>query len=162
MGIGAQLSQVRWGRIFLAAAAAAVLSMVLLFLVVTAYAMSLAIQVRGAPDQAQIERFASQVGAWLGPALSVLFTVLAAAWAARGVQTGAKGAYLHGLLVGLAVAAIGLIAAAAFGGPASLDIITLAGFVLAAAAGLLGGWLGSKWGRPKGMGRIQGTESSHS
>jgi hypothetical protein len=49
----------RWGRILLAGALAPLLSFVLVFLIVTAYATYLAIQARGQPDTALINQFAA-------------------------------------------------------------------------------------------------------
>jgi hypothetical protein len=59
-------------------------SFLLVFLIVTAYASYLAFQVRGAPDQAMIQEFASRYAPWLGViSLSSLLTtilVVSAGW----------------------------------------------------------------------------------
>jgi hypothetical protein len=93
--------QIRWERVVLAGATAAILVSVLLFLVIAMYAVVLSVQARGAPDQAQIGRFGNQMGTWLAPALLALLTIGAAAWVTRSVQAGVQ---LHGLLVGLIAA----------------------------------------------------------
>ncbi|HEX2054416.1 MAG TPA: hypothetical protein VHJ78_11915, partial [Actinomycetota bacterium] len=77
----------------------------------------------------RIQEFAGQ--AWFVPALTVLLTAFAAAWVARTV--GESAAALHGLLVGVVVAAISL----AFSNQSSLT--TLALFVLTVAVGWSGG-----------------------
>ncbi|MGH3087145.1 MAG: hypothetical protein ACRDSJ_07490, partial [Rubrobacteraceae bacterium] len=67
------------------------------------------------------------------PLLTVPVTFGAALWAARKAKTGAK---LHGLLVGLIVAATGLIP----GWPPNL--IAVGASLLTLGAGWLGGWFG--------------------
>ncbi|HEY6411203.1 MAG TPA: hypothetical protein VIY29_27405 [Ktedonobacteraceae bacterium] len=141
----AELAHVHWGRVLLTGVLVAILSIVLVFLVVTVYATILAIQVRGQPDQAQITRFANQVYAWDIPTiLVILLTIGGAAWVARKVEIGAT---LHGLLVGLVAAICILILGLAFGGGGGwLGMLVI--FVLTVAAGWLGGVLGSR-GREK-------------
>jgi putative membrane protein (TIGR04086 family) len=138
----AELSQVRWGRVLLTGVLVAILSTVLLYLVIAVYAASLAIQARGQPDQAQIAQFVNQVAPWGGPILAILLTIGGAVWVARKV---ARGATLHGLLVGLVAAISLLIVGLAF---RRLDLVALLTFVLMVAAGWLGGFLGSR-GREK-------------
>lgn len=128
------LSQVPWGRVLLTGVLVAVFSMFLSFLVIIVYAITLGIQARGQPDQAQIRQFAP----WCILILAILLTVGGAFRVARKV---AKGADLHGLLVGLVVAIIVLIVGLAFSRP---DLVALVPFVLIVAAGWLGGVLGSR------------------
>ena len=108
-----QFSNVQWGKVLLAGVVASVVSVGLVILVIGAYAMSLAAQARGSPDQARIGQFADQVGIWVSPVLAALLAFFAAVWVARRVETAAK---LHGLLVGLVVAISGLIFGLVFGG----------------------------------------------
>ena len=135
-----QLSTIHWDRVWLASGVASVLSFCAITVVITAYTMNLAIQTQGAPDEAQISRFADQMGYWGGPTLALLLTIGAAAWATRRVETKAG---LHGALVGLFVAVIGLILSLIFGEGLSLwEMMT---FALTVGAG----WLGGVLGRPK-------------
>lgn len=134
-----QFSDIRWGRVLLAGLVVSVLSLLVVTLVITAYGFILGIQTRGAPDQARIEQFANQVGPCGGPVLALLLTLVAAAWVARKVEAATS---LHGVLVGLVVAIIGLIVPLTFGG--MMGLLDLVWFVLTVAAGGLGGVLGSR------------------
>jgi hypothetical protein len=131
----AQAFNLKWGRVVVAT----VLAFAVVFLVITAYAASLAAQAQGAPDSDQIARFAEGIGAWLGPVLALLFTAGAAWLVARSVAS--EAATRHGLVVGLIVAAVDR----GFGG--SFGAGTLVGFVLTVGAGWLGGRVGKRDGR---------------
>ena len=132
-------SDIQWGKVLVAGVVAPLVSMVLLILVITVYATSLAIQARGQPNQLLIEKFANQVAGWVGPVLPILLTVGGAAWVMRKVDMGAD---RHGLLVGLVAAILVLIISLAFSG--SLGLTALVGFVLTVASGWLGGRLSSR------------------
>ncbi|MFQ5615848.1 MAG: ABC transporter permease [Anaerolineales bacterium] len=134
-----RFSDTRWGRVLLAGIGVTALNTCLIFFVIGGYAMSLAIQAQGAPDQAQISRFADQVGAWIAPVLAALLTVGAAAGVARKTRTSPG---LHGLLVGLVVAIGSLIVSLVFG--EALNLQALAAFTLTVAAGGVGGALGRR------------------
>ena len=69
-----QLSQIKWGRVVLTALVVSVAGFLTAFLIVTAYAFTLAFQVRGAPDQTLIMAFADQYAPWIGPISLILFT----------------------------------------------------------------------------------------
>ena len=134
-----QYSPPRWGHILLAGVAAAALSMLLVFLIVTLYDMGLVVQARRQPDQALIPQFAGQVSPWVRPALAALLTFGAAFWVARTVG---RETQLQGRLVGLVTALSLLVTALVFGGV--LNLIGVVGFALTVAAGWLGGVLGSR------------------
>ena len=102
------LSDVRWGKVLLAALAVNILRIVVVFLVVTVYASYLGFQARGAPDQGMIDSFASSVSVWLTPLATVALTFFAARWAARGAKSGKL---LNGLVAGLLVVIIGWVLA---------------------------------------------------
>jgi hypothetical protein len=70
---------------------------ILVFLIVTACAFYLALQVRGAPDVTMIQAFAIQYAPWPGAITLVLFTFLGARWLASFVRTDIQ---LHGLVLG--------------------------------------------------------------
>ena len=132
-------ASVQWRRVFLAGIGASALTSVFVFLVVGVYAMALAMQAGGAPDNEMIEQVADQVGNWGSPLIAILLTLGFATRIARKVEAEAR---LHGVLVGLVVAILGLIISVAFGG--AVDLLTLAGFVLTLLAGWLGGTLGER------------------
>jgi hypothetical protein len=139
----ARTFDLKWVRVVVAGVVATVLAFAVVFLVVTVYAAGLAAQAQGAPDPDRIARFAEGTGAWLGPALALLFTAGAAWLVARSVASGAAGR--HGLVVGLVVGLI--VAAVDLGLGGSFGVGALVGFVLTVGAGWLGGRVGKRDGR---------------
>ena len=132
-----QLSRIRWWRLTWTALTVYGASFILVFLIVTAYASYLAFQVRGAPDQAMIQEFASRYAPWLGVISLVLFTVLGAMWLAGFVKTEFE---LHGLALGLIVALVNLI----FEGMGAFSLSSLLTTILVVSAGWLGGRLAAQ------------------
>lgn len=130
-----QIARLKWGRVILASVAVFVLDILLITVVVTAYAFVLAFRVRGAPDQDQITQFAQHVGSSWGAALAVFLTVIAAIWVAR--KAPAAGVW-HGVAVGVVVAGLGLLLGL------TLNLRAFIEFVLTAAAGSLGGVIGGR------------------
>jgi hypothetical protein len=122
----------RWGRILVAGIGTQAAVLLVITLAVTAYAFTLAFEVRGAPDQARIGQFAAYLGHSFSWVLRILLALPAAAWAVRKVH---RSPQLHGALIGLVVAATGLV----FGFAMSLR--TIAEFTLTVGAGWLGGAL---------------------
>jgi hypothetical protein len=90
----------------------------------------LAFEAQGAPVQTRIGQFAEHLGRSSWWVLQILLTVPAAAWAARKIQ---RSQQLHGVLIGLVVAAIGSLMARA------ISVRTIATFALTVGAGWLGG-----------------------
>jgi cytochrome bd-type quinol oxidase subunit 2 len=132
-----QFSSIHWKRVLLAGIGVTVVTTALVFLVIGMYAMGLAMQAQGAPDNAKIEAFANQIGRWGTPLLAMLLTVAMATWVARKTEAAAR---LNSVSVGLIAAITGLIAGGLLGG--TLDWLAVTAFVLTAAAGWLGGILG--------------------
>ncbi len=126
----AQLSQVHWGRVLLTG-----VLVVILVVILNTVLRLLATHVWGQPDQAQI---AIQVSSWSTYILLLLLTGSGAVWVAGKVE---REAPLHGLFVGLVVGLILFLLSRGFGSPILVALVTL---VLNAAAGLLGGVLGSR------------------
>jgi hypothetical protein len=126
---------VKWGRILVAGIGTYVAELLVVTLVVTAYAFKLAFEVRGAPDRARIGQFAEHLGRSSWWALQILLTVPAAAWAARKAQ---RSHQLHGVLIGLLVAAMGL--AMGF----TMSFRTIAQFALTVGAGWIGGAMAAR------------------
>jgi hypothetical protein len=120
----------KWGRILVAGIGTYVAMFLVITLVVTGYAFKLAFEVMGPPDQAQISRFAAHLGRSYYWVLQILVTAPAAAWAVRKVQSSHQ---LHGVLIGLVVAATGFVMGF------TLSFRTIAEVALTVGAG----WLGS-------------------
>ena len=128
------LSGIRVGRVFAVGALAFATSVVLVMLVIFAYAFALGFQARGQPDQAQIQRFAVAVAPWLGPVLASILSACGAAWVAARVP---RRLVLHGLLVG-AVVGVGVLAIEFSQG---IGVADFAKVVPIVGAGWLGGAL---------------------
>jgi hypothetical protein len=120
----------KWGRILVAGIGTYVTAFLVITLVVTGYAFKLAFEVRGAPDQARIGQFAEYLGRSSWWVLQILLTVPAAAWAVRTVRSSHR---LHGVLIGLLVAAMGLVMGV------TMSFRTTAEVALTVGAGWLGG-----------------------
>jgi len=132
-----RVSKIDWRKILLAGAAAVTLSLLIPTIVISLYAMVLAIGGQGAPDAAKLKRFAGLVGGWGSQVVVVVTTVRAAVWVAR--KSGAA-ARLHGVMTGVTAAIGSLIIAAAFGGSLGLrNVVVL-------ALEVFGGWLGGSLG----------------
>ena len=120
----------KWGRILVAGIGTYVAMFLVITLVVTGYAFKLAFEVQGAPDQTRIGQFAEYLGRSSGWVLQILLTVPAAAWAVGKVQSSHQ---LHGVLIGLVVAATGFVMGF------TMSFRTIAAFALTVGAGWLGG-----------------------
>ena len=125
----------KWGRILVAGIGTCVAVLLVITLVVTGYAFMLAFQVRGAPDQTRIAQFAEYLGRSSWWVLQILLTVPAAAWAVRKIQSSHQ---LHGVLIGLVVAAVGSLMAF------TISVRTIAAFALTVGAGWLGGAIAAR------------------
>jgi hypothetical protein len=125
----------KWGRILIAGIGTFVAVLLVITLVVTGYAFKLAFEVRGAPDQTRIGQFAEYLGRTSWWILQVLLTVPAAAWAVRKAR---RSHQLHGVLVGLMVAAAGFVMGL------TVSVRTITEFALTVGAGWLGGAMGSR------------------
>lgn len=129
----AQRPRLRWGWILLAGMGVSICTLLLVTLVISIYAATLAALARGAPDVDRIEWLATQIN-WGAPVLAVLLTVGAASWVSR--RAGAS-AVAHGTLVGVVSAISGLgIGSVLDGGPGPGEVAALA---LTVGAGSLGG-----------------------
>jgi len=130
----AQLSQIKWGRVLLTTAAEYILSFLMVFLIVTAYATYLAFQARGAPDQVMTTAFANQYAPWIGPISLILFTALGAMWRARRLEAAVP---LHGVILGVLASLVNII----FDG---LSLNSLLTTILTVAAGWLGAQMSAR------------------
>ncbi len=131
-------SGIRWRRVVGAAFAAIGLSVLVLCVIVAAYAFGLALQARGAPDQSAINHFAAGISRAMMPWLEAALTFWCAVVVARKSKpTGA----LHGLLIGLLAGAISLILPLALAGRLSLQNAGF--FALTVVLGAIGGSIGN-------------------
>jgi len=132
-------SGIRWLRVFGAAAAVIGMSFLILMGIVTVYALVLALQARGAPDQTAINHFAAGVSPKLMPWLEMLLTLLVAVRLARRTE---EASVVTGLLVGILAGLMSLAVTLAFGG--RLGLYNLVFFLIVVGLGWLGGFVGQK------------------
>jgi hypothetical protein len=99
-----QAGTTRWVRCGVAGLAAFAGAFALTAGAVFVYAFRLALEVRGAPDQARIQAFAGSVGPAWGPWLRVILALAIAAWVGRTTRS----AVPEGAVVGLVAASAGL------------------------------------------------------
>jgi uncharacterized membrane protein len=132
-------SSIRWLRVLGAAFAVIALSFLILMVMTTIYAMVLAFQARGAPDQIAINRFAASISPKWMPWLEMLLTLVMAFRVARRSQ---KARIVHGLFIGVLAALLSLAVTLAFGG--RLGLRSLLFFLIVVALGWLGGFVGQK------------------
>jgi hypothetical protein len=132
-------SGIRWLRVLGAAFAVIALSFLSLMVMITVYALVLAFQARGAPDQIAINRFAATVSPKLMPWLEMLMTLVVALRVARRAQ---KARIMHGILIGILAALLSLAVTLAFGG--RLSFRNLLFFLVVVGLGWLGGFVGQK------------------
>ena len=100
-------ARLRWGLCIFGGLAAFVTSLLLTIAVVSAYAITLGIELRGKPSAARIQTFAAELAPLMGPMLLFLTTVVAAGRVARRT----KAPTLHGTLVGVVAATAALLPA---------------------------------------------------
>ncbi|HVZ19583.1 MAG TPA: hypothetical protein VG871_00895 [Vicinamibacterales bacterium] len=125
----------KYARILLASVAVPITAIVLISAIAVGYAFTLAFAIRGAPDQAQITRFAQHLGRISWTPSQAMLTIPFAMWASR---TFRAGAWLCGTIVGMLVAAIEFVPAGEISAPNILDAVLIVG------AGCLGGVLGAR------------------
>ena len=136
---------IRWLRVFGAALAVIALSFLILTLLIALYAVVLAFQARGAPDQIAINHFAKWVSPKLMPWLEMLLTLVMALRVARQAP---KASILHGLLIGITAALLCLAVVLAFGGRLGLHNLLFS--LIVVGLGWLGGFVGqSLWGKQR-------------
>jgi hypothetical protein len=133
-------STIPWLRILGAALAVIALSFLILIFMITVYALVLAFQSRGAPDQKAINHFAASVSPRLMPWLEMLLTLVVALRVARRAPTDR---ILHGLSIGVLAGLLSLAVTLAFGGRPGLRNLLF--FLIVVGLGWLGGFVGQKW-----------------
>jgi len=138
-----QFTKLDWRKILLGGAAALAASLLIPTIVISLYAMLLAVAGQGTPDAARLNSFANLVGGWGMQIVVALATVRAAVWVSR---KAGKAPQLHGAVTGVTVALGSLIIAAGFGGPFRMRDLIVMGLEI------IGGWLGGSLGarRPGG------------
>jgi hypothetical protein len=129
-----KLSKYPVGRIIIGSVLVVILSVFFVLLVVTGYAMYLAIEARGAPDQELINRFAERFGSGYTLPIEVIFTYLAALWIKRKSLPAKIPA---GFIIAIGVIIIGLLQTLVFNG--FFNTIDLLWYGLILVAGWIGG-----------------------
>lgn len=134
-------------RVLGAGIAVPIISLLVVTLAATVYALVLAFQVRGAPDQERIAQFAQSVGRSYWEPLAIALTVPAAAWAVSKMRRARE-------LSGAGVGAIAGLLSAVVGFHVSIRALVV--FALTIAAG----WLGARmlWVLP---GRAHAHDEDH-
>ena len=133
------LSSIRWLRVLSAALAVIALSFLILTVIVAVYALVLAFQARGAPDQSAISHFAARVSPKLMPWLEGALTFLAAVIVARRAE---KARATQGLFIGILAGLLSLAVPLAFAG--RLGWRNLVFFLIIVGLGWVGGFVGQK------------------
>jgi hypothetical protein len=132
-------SGTRLRRVLIAGFAVTASSFLLLFVPVIIYAFVLAIQARGAPDQAAINHFAATMSPALMPWFERLLTLLVAFWVVRRNEEARAS---DGLLVGVLSGLLALAVTLAFGGRLSFGSLLV--ILVLVALGWLGGFVGKR------------------
>ncbi len=143
-----QVEKVDWKKPALAGAAAVALSLLVPTIVISMYAIFLAIAGQGAPDAARLNRFANLVNGWGSQIVVTPATLCAAFLVAR---ASGKTPRLIGVITGLTAGAASLIIADAFAGSPSMRNVVVSALEIFAGllGGLLGGWIGERFSARK-------------
>lgn len=136
MKMRSTLSSLHWLWILAVALLVLTLISATVFLSIAIYAASAAM-FGSIPTQAEIATFTELFGRVFGSLSSVALTLFATTWLALRLRTAPR---LHGLMIGLLVAAATLVSDALFSPPTAPDEW------VAIALTILAGWLGGGWG----------------
>jgi hypothetical protein len=98
------VKNVRWGLCLVGGLAAFATSLLLTALVVSAYAITVSLDLGGASSPLRVEEFAGQLAPLMGPMLLIMTTIVAARRVARHTTSPA----LHGTVVGVVAATAAL------------------------------------------------------
>ena len=140
--MNSSFSSIRWLRILGGALAVIAISFLILMVLIAVYAFVLALQARGAPDQAAINHFAARVGPRLIPWLEMLLTLIVALSVAETVE---KACVIHGLFIGILAGLLSCAVTLTCGGQLCLHKFIF--FIITVGMGLLGGFVGREKGQ---------------
>ena len=126
--------EIQWKRVAVGGIAPHAVSLGILVLAIIGYSFVSAFQKPRTANQAALDQFTVLVSTQVVPVLTILLTIVAAAWVVRVVEH--ETTTLHGVLVGLIVAGIGLTMGA-------FNEMMLIRFILT----ILAGWFGARLGR---------------
>src|SRR5262249_16421131 len=124
-----QFTKLDWMKILLGGATALAASLLIPTIVISLYAMLLAVAGQGTPDAARLNSFANLVGGWGSQIVVALATVRAAVWVSR---KAGKAAQLHGAVTGVPVALGSLIIPASYGCPFRMRDLIVMGLAIIA------------------------------
>ena len=131
---------IRWLRIVSGALAVIGFSFLILMIVTAIYATTLAIRVRGAPDQGEINRFAAGLGPRLMPWLESLLAFILAFGIFRRTKDRKP---MHGFLLGILAGVLGLALVLFIRG--HLSLLSAITFSCVVSLGWIGGFCAQKW-----------------
>jgi hypothetical protein len=100
------MKSIRFGRIIIGGILVPLMSVLLITLIVTIYAFTLAFQAKGAPDQNSISHFAGNMGRSYGGILQIVLTIPASLWSFRKIDAKLP---VHGLLIGILASILGMV-----------------------------------------------------
>ena len=145
------LARVRWRRVIGASFAVVASSFLILIVIVTIYAFVLAFQARGAPNQTAIQHFAASVSPKLMRWIEAVMTFVFALKVARKAE---EACIVSGLIVGILAGLLSAAITLAFGGRIGFHNSLF--FLVVAALGWLGGFLGQRTANAKDRNDSQG------
>ena len=122
------------------------LGFLVLFVPIVVFALMLAVQARGVPDQSQINAFAAMLSPTLMPWAERILTPAVAFWA---VRRAADARAVDGLLIGILAGALSVGVTLAFG--ATLTTGSAVSFVILAGLGWLGALVSARIARRPGQ-----------
>ena len=125
-----EMARTPWSRVLWAGLAAPLASIIIVFLIVTTFAIGASLQAQGNAHQEMVAQFGRRVTPWLLPALVIALTALLSQRMARQTRAmTAESGMLVGYIAGATLLAIGLCT----GG--RLDVASMVVFVLTVGAG---------------------------
>ena len=123
------MKSLKWGRILLAGIETQAAVLLIVMLVTMVYAFKLSYDVRGGPDEVLLGQFAESVSRSYWWILQTLLTVPATVWGLKKIESSLD---LHGVLIGLVVAIVGL------GLGFTLNFRAVVAFTMTVSAGRIG------------------------
>lgn len=128
-----------WSRVLWAGVMAPLAGIVIVFLIVTTFALAMAVRTQGEPDPAHVMQFGRQVVPWLLPALVAALTAVLTQRLARQVRGFSAEC---GMLIGYIAGAVLIVLGLCTGG--RLDMTSAITFMLVACAGWASALTGSQ------------------
>jgi putative membrane protein (TIGR04086 family) len=100
------LKDIKWGKIILSSVSIYIISFIAITIIITIYAFILGVEVRGEPDQNEINNFASSISNWLIPLIEILLIFLSTSLLFKKEK---NNILIYGLLLGVFVGLLNII-----------------------------------------------------